>query len=111
MQLLDNICHDPALLKAVGAERAECNALIAKRANVFVEEAAQIDLKTLPYDSGFFIRVPCGKADDLSKLLVEENGFVASLSKGVRVAACSVPAWQMNGLAKRIQKAIAAVQG
>ena len=75
------------------------------------EEAAQIDLKILPYDSGFFITIPCGKADEVSKFLIEENIFVASLSKGVRVAGCSVPAWQMNGLAKRIQNAIAAVKG
>lgn len=40
---------------------------------------------------------------------MSENIFVVSLSKGVRVAACSVPAQQMHGLAAKIKAAIARV--
>jgi aromatic-amino-acid transaminase len=106
MQLLDNIGHDPGLLETVNTERRDCNAMIAERAGVFVEEARRSGLEILPYRSGFFITIPCSNPDEVSKSLIEENVFVASLSKGIRIAACSVPVWQMKGLAKRIYDAM-----
>jgi len=111
MQLLDNIYHDKALSSAVDSERAGCNALIAKRAQVFASEARELGLAILPYDSGFFITVPCGKPDQVSALLIEEKVYVAALGKGVRIAACSVPEWQMAGLAQRMKNAITKANG
>lgn len=106
MNLLANIYKDDVLLKKIDAERAECNALIAKRANAFIGDATKVGLQILPYDSGFFITIPCSKPDEASDFLVSEKIYVVSLSKGIRVAACSVPATQMDGLAAKIQSAI-----
>jgi len=106
MNILANIYKDEALLKKVNAERQECNALIAERADTFMKEANQIGLKVLPYHAGFFITIPCDKPDAVSELLIAERIFVAPLSKGIRVAACSVPVAQMYGLAAKIQCAI-----
>ncbi|MCM2534722.1 hypothetical protein NDK43_23215 [Neobacillus pocheonensis] len=106
MNILANIYKDETLLKKVNAERQECNALIAKRADAFIKEANQIGLKILPYHAGFFITIPCDKPDAVSELLIAERIFVAPLLKGIRVAACSVPVTLMYGLAAKIQYAI-----
>ena len=106
MKILANIYKDPALLKKVNAERQECSTLIAERADVFIKEANEIGLKILPYHAGFFITIPCDKPDIVSELLIAERIFVASLSKGIRIAACSVSVAQMRGLAAKVQHAI-----
>lgn len=106
MSLLSNIYKDEVLLKKVNVEREQCNALIVKRADAFIEEANQIGLTILPYHGGFFITIPCDKPDIVSELLIKKRIFVAPLSMGIRVAACSVPVTQMYVLAAKIQDAI-----
>ncbi len=106
MKILANIYKDSALLEKVNAERQESSNLIAERASAFIKEAYAIGLKVLPYHAGFFITIPCDNPDTVSELLTEEKIFVASLSKGIRVAACSVSEAQMEGLAAKIQQVI-----
>ncbi|MGW9018579.1 pyridoxal phosphate-dependent aminotransferase [Priestia megaterium] len=106
MNILANIYNDNILLKKVNSEREKYNMLIVDRAEVFIKEANQIGLKILPYHAGFFITIPCDQPEDVSNRLITEKIFVAPLSKGIRVAACSVPVSQMYGLAAKIQKAI-----
>ncbi|MGY0435083.1 aminotransferase class I/II-fold pyridoxal phosphate-dependent enzyme [Bacillus rugosus] len=106
MTLLSAIYNDKMLLNKVNAEREAYQTLIAKRAEVFINEAQQIGLSILPYHAGFFITIPCSHPDEASKMLAAQNIFTAPLSKGIRIAACSVPLAQMHGLAAKIKHAI-----
>jgi len=105
MKILDNIYKDQKLIKKVNDEREIYNLLIKDRADVFIKDAYEIGLKILPYDSGFFITIPCEKPTIISDLLITEKIYVAPISNGIRVAACSVPAMKMNGLAQKINQA------
>lgn len=106
MNVLANIYQDEELLKKVNAEREQYPSLITDRADTFLKEAEQIGLPVLPYHGGFFITIPCENPDQVSDLLIEDKIYVASLQKGIRVAACSVPVKQMKRLATKLKEAI-----
>jgi len=108
MSLLATIYNDDFLLTKVNSEREKYNMLIKERADIFLHEAKEVDLEVLPYYSGFFITIPCKKPEDVSDRLIDQKIFVAPLSMGIRIAACSVPSAQMYGLATKIKDAIVA---
>ncbi|WP_434517444.1 aminotransferase class I/II-fold pyridoxal phosphate-dependent enzyme [Bacillus subtilis] len=106
MTLLSTIYNDKMLLNKVDVEREVYKTLIAKRAEVFINEAHQFGLSILPYHAGFFITIPCSYPNETSEILADQNIFTAPLSKGIRIAACSVPLSHMYGLAAKIKHAI-----
>jgi aromatic-amino-acid transaminase len=108
MSLLGTLYNDDSLLTKVNSEREKYNMLIKERADIFLHEAKKVDLKVLPYYSGFFITIPCKNPEDVSNWLIDQKIFVAPLSMGIRIAACSVPSTQMYGLATKIKDAMVA---
>jgi len=106
MQIMSTIYNDPLLVGALQKEREDSMAMIAKRAEVFMDEASKLALDVLPYCGGFFITVPSIKSDLACEYLQRNNIFLVPLSKGIRIAVCSVPTTQVKGLAGQVFEAL-----
>jgi len=92
MTVIAKIFEDEKLLKKVEEERNAWMKVLAGRGEAFVEAAEKVGLTIFPYDSGFFITVPCGtvkRAEAVGKALQEMDVFVIPLGSGIRVSAAS----------------------
>lgn len=54
-----------------------------------LKKAKEVGLDIIPYDSGFFITIPCDNPDDICVKLQDKNVFTVPLSKGIRVSVAS----------------------
>ena len=106
MNIFIEIQNDENLRNQIGIERNGYLQLIKNRARTFTNEAAHVGLEVLPYHGGFFITIPCKDSEKVCERLIKENIFVGPLSKGIRVAVCSVPEAQMKKLAVKVKDAI-----
>ena len=109
MTLLTRIQGDATVLKAYEKERDDFYRLIRKRGDIFVSEAKECGLTALPYQGGFFLSVPTKRAKEVCEKLHDDLIFAVPLKLGVRVAACSVSAAKMKGVAAKMKKAMEAV--
>jgi aspartate/tyrosine/aromatic aminotransferase len=94
-------------LKAIiEKELREACELVIKRANIFKEEAKEFDLKSYPFSGGFFITVHCEDGIKVAEELKKEKVYVLGLKKAIRIAICSIPTFEVKGLASKISKVI-----
>lgn len=105
-RLLADVAKDPVLRSKITAERNVYRDLLQKRAGIFLEEAKEIGLQLMPYQSGFFITVPADNPRQLAEKLMSNNLFTVPLKKGIRIAVCAVPSHKMPGMAKTIKAAL-----
>lgn len=103
-KLLSAVLSNDELRKKVDEERNYYKDLIANRAKIFLDEAKEVGLKTLPYEAGFFITVPCKDPYGLATKLKQDRIYVIPLSGGIRFAVSAVPTKKMAGLAKATKK-------
>ena len=88
--IIANIFADPDLLQKVNEERKEIRDMLLRRGKAFEEEAARVGLPILPFDSGFFVSIPCDDPDAISAKLEKEGIFLVPLAKGLRVSVASI---------------------
>ena len=105
MKTLATICRDKALVEQTASERDGYLRIIEKRASVFIKEAKQEGLITVPYIAGFFLTIPSDRPDAVCDKLHDSNIFMVPLEKGVRMAVCAVPTRKISGLAAAVKKA------
>lgn len=108
-RMMANICADKALYAQVEKERDGYYQLIKARADLFVQEAADVKLAMLPYSAGYFLSVPSDAPDAVCEKLNAENIFAVALGKGIRIAVCAVPTRQIKGMAGKMKAAMDAV--
>lgn len=106
MRMMAMICADKELYAQVEKERAGYYQLIKSRADIFVKEAAAVNLSMLPYHAGYFLSVPTASPDAVCEKLNAENIFGVALGKGVRIAVCAVPTNKIAGMAGKMKTAI-----
>ena len=111
MTLLATIHKDQSLTRQFEAEREAYYQLIRERGAIFMEEAKACGLKALPYKAGFFLSVPAKDSVAVCQKLHEDLIFAVPLKRGVRIAACAVPAAKMKGIAAKTLKALQFVDG
>ena len=93
--------------KLLKEEREMYRLLIKERADIFIKEAKECNLKLLPYKTGFFLTIPTGKlTDKVAEVLERENIYTVVLDEGIRIAVCSVTKKKISGLAGRIKKVL-----
>ncbi len=100
-RLLADVMKNPVLRAKIDAERENYIQLIYHRANIFLNEATEIGLVTLPYHGGFFITVPSQDPKAAAEKLAQDNIYVVPLKKGLRFAICALPTYQIPGLATK----------
>ena len=89
MKVIANILEKPELYEEVKKEREGWLVKLRMRGTAFVEKAKEVGLDIIPYDSGFFITIPCDNPDEICAKLQEKNLFTVPLSKGIRVSVAS----------------------
>lgn len=110
MTLLARISADKGILAQFEKERDEYYRMIQERGMLFMKEAKECGLKALPYKGGFFLSVPTKDPQAVCDKLHDDLIFAVPLKMGVRIAACSVSAAKMKGIAEKVLKAVEAVE-
>lgn len=65
-------------------------AMLEKRSNAFLDAAKKVDLKTLPYEKGFFICVPCKDPEKMMNALHEDKVHLICTHSCLRIALCAI---------------------
>lgn len=110
MRMMAMICADKELYAQVEKERDGYYQLIKRRADIFVQEAAAVNLTMLPYSAGYFLSVPSTCPDAVVEKLNAQNIFAVALGKGIRIAVCAVPTEKIKGMAGKMKMALDAVK-
>ncbi|MGN0658222.1 MAG: aminotransferase class I/II-fold pyridoxal phosphate-dependent enzyme [Emergencia sp.] len=106
MTVLADIFADSGLRRKVEEERNHWLKVLAERGKAFMEEAEKAGLKTCPYDSGFFITIPCEHPEEAGRRLQDFNIFAIPMGKGIRVSVASNNAEECRKMPSRIRQAI-----
>lgn len=106
MTVLANIFADKALRDKVDAERTRWMKALAERGQAFMDAAAEAGLTACPYDSGFFITIPCDHAEEAGKRLQDFNIFAIPMGRGIRVSVASNTVEECKHMPARIKQAI-----
>lgn len=108
--LLSKIHGDKNLRDELAADQKNLRELVNNRAEIFVREAENCGLKIVPYRGGFFIAVPAENPAAVCNELHKDLIFAVPLKLGVRVAACSVSAEKMHGVAEKLKFALDSIK-
>lgn len=107
MAAIKKIYEDPELLEKVNKEREYYRNMLLRRGRAFEEAAAEVGLEIVPFDSGFFISIPCADSEAAAAKLREEGIFLIPLAKGLRVSIASVKEEICRELPAKIKAAMA----
>jgi len=105
-KLLSDVMKNPELKAEIDKEREYYTRLILERADIFLKEAREVGLVTLPYSGGFFITVPADNPKAAAEKLEKDNIFVVPLKMGLRFAICALPKHKIPGLAAKTKQAL-----
>lgn len=97
------LMNDEAAQKEFESELGEAVALLAKRGEIFVKEAQEVGLETLPYKSGFFITLPNCSEEVFEKLMENHIYTIPLPGNLIRFAVSSIPTNLMYGLAQKVK--------
>lgn len=106
MAVLSNIYKDQELLDKVDAERETHCRMLVKRGKTFQKSAQDAGLKIVPFDSGFFVTVPCENAEEVGLELQKSGIFTVPIGKGIRVSVASISEERCKKLPAKILEAI-----
>lgn len=81
------------------------NTLIA-RAKIFLEESNKANLKTLPFECGFFITIPCKNPNLVYQKLVERKIHTIPMGNVIRVTIAAISKTECSVLPKQIKECI-----
>ncbi|MBP6491760.1 MAG: aminotransferase class I/II-fold pyridoxal phosphate-dependent enzyme [Clostridia bacterium] len=109
MATISNIYADEALLAKVTAERQGYCKMLVQRGKAFQKAANEVGLKTVPFDAGFFVTVPCENADAVGLELQKAGIFTVPIGKGLRVSVASISEEVCKRLPEAMLKAIKTV--
>ena len=105
-RLLADVYKNADLKARIDVERATYSDMMKKRADIFIKEAREVGLITLPYSTGFFITVPAPDPRAVTQKLVLDNIYALHLKKGVRFAICAIPTHKVPGIATKTKEAL-----
>jgi aromatic-amino-acid transaminase len=111
MATLSNIYADEELLAKVTHERQGYCGMLVERGHTFANAAKEVGLKTVPFEAGFFVTVPCDNADEVGLELQKEGIFTVPVGKGLRVSIAAISQERCRMLPPIMKKAIDKVNG
>lgn len=80
--------------------------VVAKRSDIFRQEAQQARLQTYPFKSGFYIIVKTEDPIRSFEKLIEKGIYTIPMMGGIRLALCSITIPEVTGLAGKIKQII-----
>lgn len=111
MTVIAGIFSDEKLLAQVTEEREHFLKILRSRGRAFMDAAAAAGLSCCPYDSGFFVTIPCGNADAVGRELQKYDIFAIPLGEGVRVSVASITEAECIRIPEKLRASIEAVNG
>jgi aromatic-amino-acid transaminase len=90
MMILNKIFEDKMLHAKVSAQRANFMDILESRGRAFLKAAKEASLETFPFESGFFITIPCNNAEEVGKELQKDGIFAVPIGAGIRFALSAV---------------------
>lgn len=106
MTVLARIYQDEDLLKQVLTEREGYCEMLVRRGKTFQKAAEDAGLPIVPFDTGFFVTVPCENAEQVGLVLQQEGIFIVPIGKGLRVSVASISEARCKELPARILAAM-----
>ncbi len=106
LSMMIEINNNLELKEKIIAEIKTAVKVVNNRAKLFVEEANECGLEIYPYSGGFFITVFANDGYKLAEQLKQDKIFVLGFKKAIRIAICSVPIFELKGVAKIIKDRI-----
>lgn len=106
LSMMIEIDNNEEIRNKIIEEIQEAVKTVNNRADVFVKEAKECNLDIYPYSGGFFITVHSEDGIKLADELKKDGIYVLGFKKAVRIAICSVPIFELKGLAQRIKNRI-----
>ncbi|MFV0424766.1 MAG: pyridoxal phosphate-dependent aminotransferase [Bacilli bacterium] len=98
------LVNDEVAKKEFEYELERAVKLLSKRGEIFVKEASECGLETLPYKSGFFITLP-NCSHEVFEALMENHIYTIPLPGNlVRFAVSSIPTELVYGLAAKVKR-------
>lgn len=91
------------------AERVINKELLKKRAAIFQKEVDDNNLPVYPYHDGFFFTLKFAdnkQRDEVHQRLLANHLYFVKTNLGIRIAICSIPSTQLEGLGKRIKECL-----
>lgn len=106
MNAVSELLSTPLATLALRQEVESNRLIVAKRADIYFREAAEVGLANFPYRSGFFVTLPMKDAYKTALILKDKNIFLAPIRPdALRIALCAIPTPKMTGLAQAISLA------
>lgn len=106
MNLVVKVFTDVKLRKSFEDELKSSRETLIKRANAFLEESKKCGLKTLPFDCGFFVTIPCANPEKAYEYLVTKKVHIIPMGKVLRVTISAITLDDCKRLPKLIKEAI-----
>ena len=106
MNLVVKVFSDAKLRKSLEEELELSRETLIKRANAFLEESKKCGLKTLPFDCGFFVTIPCDNPEKAYEYLVTKKVHIIPMGKVLRVTISAITLDDCKRLPKLIKEAI-----
>ena len=106
MNLVVKVFSDAKLRKSFEEELELSRETLIKRANAFLEESKKCGLKTLPFDCGFFVTIPCDNPEKAYEYLVTKKIHIIPMGKVLRVTISAITLDDCKRLPKLIKEAI-----
>lgn len=90
MTILSKIFENEELYNKVQEERTAFRNILESRAQVFINNAKNVNLEMCPFKSGFFMTIPCENAEQVGLELQKDAIFAVPIGKGIRFAVSAV---------------------
>ena len=110
METIARIFNDRELLDKVTQEREHYLDVLIRRGTAFMDAARAAGLSMCPYDSGFFVTIPCQDADAVSVELQKYDIFAVPIGGGIRIAICAISEEKCRMIPEKMVAAIEAVK-
>lgn len=110
METIARIFNDKGLLDKVTREREIYLDVLIRRGTAFMNAAREAGLTMCPYDSGFFVTIPCDNADDVSTELQKYDIFAVPIGQGIRIAICAISEEKCRMIPEKMVAAMNAVK-
>lgn len=106
MSIITKIFLDEDLKQSFEEELETSRKLLISRANAFIDGCKEVDLKTLPFECGFFITIPCENPDLAYEKLVKKGVHIIPMGNVLRVTLSAITLEECKKLPKIIKECI-----
>ena len=106
MNIIGEILTNNELNKEFRDELSTIRTMLVTRANTFLEECKNNDLKIVPFKCGFFVTIPCENDDKVYEYLVNKGVYIVPLNGALRVTIASISLENCRKLPALIKEAM-----